>query len=337
MSFQEQLTQIKNEALERIGKADSLEALKDIQVKFLGRKGAITAILKGLKDLSVDQRKEIGGLANRIKTELEAILKEAQEKTALSGEKELFDPTLPGTNPPLGRVHIVNQVLDDICHIFHGMGFEIARGPNVETDYYNFGALNFAPDHPARDMQDTFFVENDLLLRTHTTSVQARYIENHKPPIKIITPGLCFRNEAISTRSHVAFHQVDGFLIDEGVSMADLKGVLSAFCKTFFGEQTKMKWRPSYFPFTEPSMEVDVSCFLCGGKGCRVCKQSGWLEILGCGMIHPNVLRAGGIDPEKYTGYAFGIGVERPAMLKYRIDDIRLFFNNDVRFLRQFG
>ena len=337
MSFQEQLTQIKNEALERIGKTDSLEALKDIQVKYLGRKGAITAILKGLKDLSVDQRKEIGGLANRIKTELEAILKEAQEKTALSGEKELFDPTLPGTNPPLGRVHIVNQVLDDICHIFHGMGFEIARGPNVETDYYNFGALNFAPDHPARDMQDTFFVENDLLLRTHTTSVQARYIENHKPPIKIITPGLCFRNEAISTRSHVAFHQVDGFLIDEGVSMADLKGVLSAFCKTFFGEQTKMKWRPSYFPFTEPSMEVDVSCFLCGGKGCRVCKQSGWLEILGCGMIHPNVLKAGDIDPEKYTGYAFGIGVERPAMLKYRIDDIRLFFNNDVRFLRQFG
>ncbi|MCK4574364.1 MAG: phenylalanine--tRNA ligase subunit alpha [candidate division Zixibacteria bacterium] len=337
MSFQEQLTQIKNEALERIGKTDSLEALKDIQVKYLGRKGAITAILKGLKDLSVDQRKEIGGLANRIKTELEAILKEAQEKTALSGEKELFDPTLPGTNPPLGRVHIVNQVLDDICHIFHGMGFEIARGPNVETDYYNFGALNFAPDHPARDMRDTFFVENDLLLRTHTTSVQARYIENHKPPIKIITPGLCFRNEAISTRSHVAFHQVDGFLIDEGVSMADLKGVLSAFCKTFFGEQTKMKWRPSYFPFTEPSMEVDVSCFLCGGKGCRVCKQSGWLEILGCGMIHPNVLKAGDIDPEKYTGYAFGIGVERPAMLKYRIDDIRLFFNNDVRFLRQFG
>ncbi len=337
MSLHEQITQIKNDALKRIGEADSPEALKDVQIRFLGRKGPITAILKGLKDLPVDERKEIGGLANRTKVELEAKIKEALEKSSSAGEKKIFDPTLPGTNRPLGKVHIVNQVLNDICHIFHGMGFEIARGPNVETDYYNFESLNFPPDHPARDMQDTFFVEGDLLLRTHTTSVQSRYIEHHKPPIKIITPGLCYRNEAISTRAHVAFHQVDGFLIDEGVSMADLKGALVAFCKSFFGEETKVKWRPSFFPFTEPSMEVDITCFLCGAKGCRVCKQSGWLEILGCGMMHPNVLKSAGIDSEKYTGYAFGIGVERPAMLKYKIDDIRLFFNNDVRFLKQFG
>jgi phenylalanyl-tRNA synthetase alpha chain len=217
------------------------------------------------------------------------------------------------------------------------MGFKIERGPDVETDYYNFGALNFPPDHPARDMQDTMFVEGGRVLRTHTTPVQARVLQLQKPPIKAITPGLCFRSEAISSRSHVAFHQVDGFLVDEGVTMADLKGALTAFCKAFFGDKVKAKFRPSYFPFTEPSAEVDISCFLCGGNGCSVCKQSGWLEILGCGMIDPNVLQLAGHDPEKYTGYAFGIGVERPAMLKYGIKDIRLFFNNDTRFLRQFG
>jgi phenylalanyl-tRNA synthetase alpha chain len=216
------------------------------------------------------------------------------------------------------------------------MGFQIALGPHVETDYYNFEALNFQPDHPARDMQDTFFVEGGRLLRTHTTPVQARELEKRKPPIKMITPGRTFRNEAVSTRAHVSFHQVDGFLVDEGITMADLKGCLVAFCRAFFGEGLKLKFRPSYFPFTEPSSEVDVSCFLCKGKGCQLCKYSGWLEILGCGMIHPNVLRMTGHDPEKYTGYAFGIGVERIVMQKYGIHDIRLFFNNNVRFLRQF-
>lgn len=328
---------MKQEVLERIGQAGSLDSLDELQVKYLGRKGTVTAVLKGLRDLPVEQRKKIGALANQARVEIERQFKEARENLSVAAEKTAFDPTLPGTLPRVGVVHIVNQVLDDICHIFHGMGFEIAHGPNVETDYYNFEALNFPPEHPARDMQDTMFVEGGRLLRTHTTPVQARTLERQQLPIKIITPGLCFRNEAISSRAHVAFHQVDGFLVDEGVSMADLKGVLVAFCKAFFGEGLQLKLRPSFFPFTEPSAEVDISCFLCGGGGCQVCKQSGWLEILGCGMIHPSVLEKAGIDSEKYTGYAFGMGVERPAMLKYRINDIRLFFNNDIRFLRQFG
>ncbi len=336
MSLLEDVTSLKLEALEQIGKADSAERLNEIQIRYLGRKGAITAVLKGLKDLPLDEKKSAGAAANKARAELEQAFAEGSKKFTAGTDKTTFDPTLPGTRPQAGVVHIVNQVIADICQIFYGMGFTIERGPDIETDYYNFGALNFAPDHPARDMQDTMFVEGGRVLRTHTTPVQARVLEKQQPPIKIITPGLCFRNEAISTRSHVAFHQVDGFLVDEGVTLADLKGALVAFCKAFFGEGLKLKFRPSYFPFTEPSAEVDISCFLCGGKGCQVCKQSGWLEILGCGMIHPNVLENAGIDSEKYTGYAFGIGVERPAMLKYKIRDIRLFFNNDTRFLRQF-
>ncbi|MEW6413008.1 MAG: phenylalanine--tRNA ligase subunit alpha [Candidatus Zixiibacteriota bacterium] len=337
MSLLDDITKIKQEALERIRKADSLECLNEIQVRYLGRKGAVTAVLKSLKDLSLEERKKLGALANKVREELEGIIETTRRNFGREDKVSDFDPTLPGTTPRLGTAHIVNQVIDEICDIFHRMGFTIERGPDVETDYYNFEALNFRPDHPARDMQDTMFVEGGRLLRTHTTPVQARVLERQKPPIKIITPGLCYRNEAISTRSHVAFHQVDGFLVDEGVTMADLKGALMAFCHAFFGEGLKVKFRPSYFPFTEPSAEVDISCFLCGGSGCRVCKHSGWLEILGCGMIDPAVLEKAGHDPEKYTGYAFGMGVERPAMLKYKINDIRLFFNNDVRFLRQFG
>ncbi len=336
MSVLDKITQLQEEALERIGKADSLDSLNDIQIAYLGRKGLITSVLKSLKDLPNDQRKEVGASANKARAALDNLIKEKKEN--FSGGKKLsaFDPTLPGTQTQSGVVHIITQVIEDICNTFHGMGFEIARGPNVETDYYNFEALNFPPDHPARDMQDTMFVEHDRLLRTHTTPVQSRFLETHKPPIKIITPGICFRNEAISTRSHVAFHQVDGFVVDEGVTMADMKGAILAFCKAFFSEDVKLKFRPSFFPFTEPSAEVDISCFLCSGKGCRVCKYAGWLEILGCGMIDPNVLEKAGIDSERYTGYAFGMGVERPAMLKYKINDIRLFFNNDTRFLRQF-
>ncbi|KAA3631553.1 MAG: phenylalanine--tRNA ligase subunit alpha [Calditrichaeota bacterium] len=330
------LSKIKENALERISKADSLDLLKDLQVEFLGRKGKITSILKSLKDLPADEKKAVGAEANKTRALLDNLLNEKTEGFSQQKTSSSFDPTLPGTPTQGGVVHIVNQVLTDICDIFHGMGFEIAKGPNVETDYYNFEALNFPPDHPARDMQDTMFVEHDRLLRTHTTPVQSRFLETHKPPIKIITPGICFRNEAISTRSHVAFHQVDGFLVDEGVTLADLKGALVAFCKAFFSEDVKLKFRPSYFPFTEPSAEVDISCFLCKGKGCQICKYAGWLEILGCGMIDPNVLENAGIDSEKYTGYAFGMGVERPALLKYKINDIRLFFNNDTRFLRQF-
>lgn len=336
MSIVEDIAQTKREALERIGNADSLDLLEQLRVQYLGRKGVVTAYLKGLKELSPDERKQVGAVANKCRSEIDQALKAGTEKSASPGQSTAIDASLPGTPVRVGTVHIINQVTDDILHIFHGMGFEMARGPDVETDYYNFGALNFPPDHPARDMQDTFFVDGGRLLRTHTTPVQARELELRKPPIKIIVPGRCYRNEAISTRAHVAFYQVDGFLIDENVSIADMKGALIAFCKAFFGEELKLKFRPSYFPFTEPSAEVDISCFLCGGKGCQLCKFSGWLEILGCGMIDPNVLKNANYDPEKYTGYAFGLGIERIAMLKYRINDIRLFFNNDTRFLRQF-
>ncbi len=336
MSLLDEIAHIQDEALKRIEEVDSLESLKALQVAYLGRKGSITAILKNLKALSLEERKQVGAAANKCRALIEERLNLAKQRLSPKKEEIVFDPTLPGTGQYLGVTHIINQVLDEICETFYGMGFEIAYGPDVETDYYNFEALNFPPDHPARDMQDTLFVEGGRLMRTHTTPVQARELEKRKPPMKIITPGLCFRNEAISTRAHIAFHQVDGFLVDEGVTMADLKGVLVAFCKAFFGEDLKLQFRPSFFPFTEPSAEVDIQCFLCGGKGCQVCKYAGWLEILGCGMIDPAVLEKAGHDPEKYTGYAFGMGVERIAMLKYKINDIRLFFNNDVRFLRQF-
>lgn len=336
MSLTEEIAQLEREALERIGKADSLDVLSELRVRYLGRKGPVLAILKSLGTLEPDERKAVGAQANALKKRIEEALEQATAVYEGEAESSAIDPTLPGTGNRIGAVHIVNQVMGEICRTFYGMGFEIEHGPHVETDYYNFEALNFAPDHPARDMQDTFFVAGDRLLRTHTTPVQARVLEARTPPLKIITPGKTFRNEVITTRAHVSFHQVDGFVVDEGVSMADLKGALVAFCKAFFGEGLKLKFRPSYFPFTEPSAEVDVQCFLCRGSGCQLCKYTGWLEILGCGMIHPNVLEKAGYDSEKYTGYAFGMGVERIAMLRYRINDIRLVFNNNVRFLRQF-
>ena len=337
MSLRDELKSLEKKALEGLSQADSLDAVKELQVKYLGRKGPVFAALKSLGKLPPDERKETGAKANQLRQLLEAQFAEALAKFETGQTSSDFDPTLPGTGQTIGTPHIINQVMDQFCDIFYGMGFSIAYGPHVETDYHNFEALNFPPDHPARDMQDTFFTEHDRLLRTHTTPVQIRELLKRKPPIKIVTPGKTFRNEAISTRSHVSFHQVDGFLIDEGVTLADLKGCLVAFCKAFFGEALKLKFRPSFFPFTEPSAEVDIQCFLCQGKGCQLCKFSGWLEILGCGMIHPNVLKNCGHDPEKYTGYAFGIGVERVAMLKHKINDIRLFFNNNVRFLRQFN
>jgi len=336
MSLLEKVSALEREALAALANSESPVAVQEIKTRFLGRKGPLNDILKGLKSLPEDERRQLGAAANKVRARLEQAFADAAER--LSDDKPAgdFDPTLPGTAQKVGAVHIINQVMGEICHTFYGMGFEIARGPHVETDYYNFEALNFPPDHPARDMQDTFFVEGGRLLRTHTTPVQARELEKRKPPIKIIAPGRTFRNEEISTRAHVSFHQVDGFLVDTGVTMADLKGVLVAFCRSFFGEGLRLKFRPSFFPFTEPSAEVDISCFLCDGKGCQLCKYSGWLEILGCGMIHPNVLETAGYDSEKYTGYAFGMGVERVAMLKYKINDIRLFFNSNVRFLRQF-
>jgi len=336
MSLLDEVDRLESEALERIGMADSLEAVKELQIRYLGRKSPLVAVLRQLGTLSDDEKKLVGARANQVRTSLEAKLEEAVGRFSEGEKQGAFDPTLPGTVQHVGTVHIINQVMQEICDTFYGMGFQIALGPHVETDHFNFEALNFPPDHPARDMQDTFFVEGGRLLRTHTTPVQARVLASSGPPIKIVTPGRTFRNEAISTRSHVSFHQVDGFLVDENVTMSDLKGVLVAFCHAFFGEDLKLKFRPSFFPFTEPSAEVDISCFLCKGKGCQLCKYSGWLEILGCGMIHPAVLEAAQIDSEKYTGYAFGIGVERVAMQRYKINDIRLFFNDNVRFLRQF-
>ena len=336
MSGVDQIKIILAEAMSQIASASSLKDLEAVDVKYLARKGVITSILKSLKELPLEERKSIGAAANEARLKVEEALADAQSKFKTGKVESLLDPTLPGIQNRVGAIHPITTVIDRICDSFHGMGFTIARGPEIESDYYNFEALNFPPDHPARDMQDTFYVEGGLLLRTHTTPVQVRELEKSKPPVKIITPGRTYRNETISTRGYCVFHQVDGFLVDEGVSMADLKGVLVAFFRDFFGEGLKLRFRPSFFPFTEPSAEVDISCFLCGGKGCQLCKYEGWLEILGCGMIDPNVLINVGYDPEKYTGYAFGIGVERIAMLKYKINDIRLFYENDIRFIRQF-
>ena len=336
MSLLDEVVRLEIEALERIGQADSLDSLKELQIRYLGRKGPLVSVLRQLGSLPEDERKLVGARANQVRVALEEKIEAALRRFSGGEARGGFDPTLPGTGQYVGTVHVTNQVMREMCRTFYGMGFQIALGPHVETDYFNFSALNFPPDHPARDMQDTFFVEGGRLLRTHTTSIQARELAVRKPPMKILMPGRTFRNEAISTRAHVSFHQLDGFIVDENVTMADLKGVLVAFCRAFFGDDLKLKFRPSFFPFTEPSAEVDISCFLCKGQGCQLCKYSGWLEILGCGMIHPAVLEVAGIDSEKYTGYAFGIGVERVAMLRYKISDIRLFFNNNVRFLRQF-
>lgn len=337
MSGIDDLNKILADAKSAIESAASQNQLEEINIRFLGRKGTITSVLRSIKDLPVEEKKVVGAAANKARIELTELIETAGEKFKIAKKGSLIDPTLPGIGHRMGALHLLTQTMNSMCQSFQKMGFEIARGPEVETDYYNFASLNFPPDHPARDMQDTFYVEgNDLMLRTHTTSVQSRVIETQKPPIKVIMPGKCYRNEAISARSHCVFHQVDGFYIDEGVTMADLKGALVAFCRDFFGADSELRMRPSFFPFTEPSAEVDISCFICGAKGCRICKYTGWLEILGCGMIDPNVLELAKIDSEKYTGYAFGIGVERPAMLKYGIDDIRLFYENDIRFTRQF-
>ncbi len=324
------------EAHAAISGVNSPDGLEAISVKYLGRKGQITAVLRSLKELPIDQRKQLGATANKARVKLEQEIKEAGEKLKKGETKSTFDPTLPGVSHRVGAIHPLTKVLSQVNQSFERMGFEIAKGPEIESDYYNFEGLNFPPDHPARDMQDTFYLEGDMLLRTHTSPVQIRAFEKSKPPVKIIAPGKSFRNEAISARAYYTFYQIEGFLVDEGVSMADLKGDLIAFCRDFFGEELKLRFRPSFFPFTEPSAEIDINCFLCGGKGCRLCKYAGWLEILGCGMIDPNVLENVGYDSEKYTGYAFGMGIERVTMLKYMIDDIRLFYNNDIRFIRQF-
>ena len=328
--------------------AFELQTAADIErfrLQFTVRKGLIAALFGQLTSVEAAERRRIGQLLNQLKQSAEAKLKEAEERLAASSackpQEKQHDYTLPGRRYFTGSEHPVQKVLGEMKQIFSAMGFGIATGPELELDRYNFDMLNFAPEHPARDMQDTFFVTsgnagNDVLLRTHTSPVQIRVMLDQKPPIRVICPGKVYRNEAISSRSYCVFHQLEGLYIDKNVSFADLKATVYSFARQMFGSDVKLRFRPSFFPFTEPSAEVDVSCYLCGGKGCRVCKKSGWLEIMGCGMVHPNVLRNCGIDPEEWSGYAFGMGVDRTVLLRYKIDDIRLFFENDLRMLKQF-
>ena len=334
---------IKELAVENLKGVHDLKALDDLRVKFLGKKGELTQILKGMGALSKEERPAVGQLANEVREEIEVKLDEAK-KGLLSKAMEIklkaetIDVTMPGKARPLGHRHPMNQVIDNIKNIFIGMGYEIAEGPEIELAYYNFEALNIPKDHPARDEQDTFYIngKGDFLLRTQTSPIQVRVMENKKPPIRIIAPGRVYRSDEVDATHSPIFHQLEGLVIDKGITMGDLKGALAVFAKELFGEDTQVRFRPHHFPFTEPSAEMDASCFACGGKGCRVCKDSGFIEVLGCGMVHPKVLEMAGIDPNVYSGFAFGMGLERVAMQKYAISDLRLLFENDVKFLKQF-
>jgi len=336
----EALGHIREEVLASLSKVHTAEEITEVRVKTLGRKGSLTQLLKQLGALPEAERKEIGKRANEIKEALESQieealrqLKEREKKEAL--EKEKVDITLPGRRIPMGKRHPITQTLDEIVQIFSHLGFEVVEGPEVELDYYNFEALNIPKGHPAREMQATFFISEDVVLRTHTSPVQVRTMEKRRPPIRVICPGAVYRCDSDPTHSPM-FHQVEGLLVDKGITFADLKGVLTVFVHEMFGEDTRLRFRPIFFPFTEPSAEVDIECFICGGKGCGVCSNTGWLEILGSGMVDPAVYQFVNYDPEEVTGFAFGMGIERIAMLKFGINDIRLFFNNDLRFLRQF-
>jgi phenylalanyl-tRNA synthetase alpha chain len=339
--MREQLEQIKIDAISEINASDNSQKLEEVRVKYLGKKGHLTAILRGMGGLSAEERPIVGKVANEVREDIEAALesalggiKEKEKNARLS--KEVIDITMPGKANLLGGLHPITKVLDEAKEIFFGMGFSVAEGPEVELDYYNFEALNIPKNHPARDEQDTFYINERVVLRTQTSPVQIRTMENSKPPIRVIAPGKVFRSDAVDATHSPIFHQIEGLVVDKGITMANLRGTLDTFARRFFGEKTITKFRPHHFPFTEPSCEVDVTCFVCEGDGCRVCKGSGWIEILGGGMVHPDVLRAGGIDPDVYSGFAFGMGLERIVMIKYGIDDIRLLYDNDIRFLRQF-
>ena len=339
--MQAQLNKILEEAKEQLQQAASVSDVDEIRVKLLGKKGKLTEILRGMGKLSPEERKTTGQMANSVRSEIEGLLERrfADMKAAVKEAKfklEKIDVTEPGKEVTLGVKHPLTITIEEISKVFMSMGFSIAEGPEVETVFNNFDALNAGPDHPSRDMSDTFYITEDILLRTQTSPVQVRTLMKTKPPIKVISPGRCFRCDTPDATHSPMFHQIEGLVVDEGITMADLKGTLDSFAKQLFGTETRTKFRPHHFPFTEPSAEMDVSCFKCGGKGCRVCKGSGWIEVLGCGMVHPHVLKVGGLDTEKYTGFAFGMGVERAAMLKYGVDDIRLFYENDMRFINQF-
>ena len=331
------LDQIHKQALEDLKAAESVLDIQDISVRYLGRKGVLTQFLRNISELPVEQRPAAGKKANQIKSILDKTFKQASEKIISEGPSQDYgiDVSLPGRTRSAGYLHPITQVNNEICDIFSSLGFDIAEGPEVESDYYNFEALNFPKDHPARDMQDTFFVSDDVVLRTHTSPLQIRTMEKQQPPVRIVCPGKVYRCDSDLTHTPM-FNQVEGLLVDENISFGDLKGVLTTFVHQMFDDQTSLRFRPSFFPFTEPSAEVDILCVMCRGKGCRVCSHTGWLEILGSGMVHPALYENVGYDADRYTGFAFGMGVERIAMLKYGIDDIRKFFENDMRFLEQF-
>jgi phenylalanyl-tRNA synthetase alpha chain len=334
---EDNLDHIHQQALKDLEAVENTDVLQDISVRYLGRKGILTQFLRNISKLPVAQRPAAGKKANEIKSSLEKTFREATEKLESQDEaaEAAIDVSLPGRAVACGALHPITQVNQQICDIFSNLGFDIAEGPEVESDYYNFEALNFPKDHPARDMQDTFFITDDIVLRTHTSPNQIRSMEKQSPPIRIIVPGKVYRCDSDLTHTPM-FHQVEGLLVDENISFGDLKGILTTFVHQLFDEQTSLRFRPSFFPFTEPSAEVDILCVICRGKGCRVCSRTGWLEILGSGMVHPALYENVGYDADRYTGFAFGMGVDRIAMLKYGIDDIRKFFENDIRFLEQF-
>ncbi|MBS3885771.1 MAG: phenylalanine--tRNA ligase subunit alpha [Dethiobacter sp.] len=341
--MQKKLREIHNQAVAEIATVQTEEDLKQIQIRFLGKKGELTSLLRGMGQLPPEERPLVGGLANQIRDELTNLFAAREEELRSMARhkamtKEQVDVTLPGKPPMIGHLHPLTLIMEEIAEIFLGMGFTIKEGPEIETEYYNFEALNIPREHPAREMQDSFYIRPEILLRTHTSPVQIRTMEDLAPqvPVRIIAPGKVYRRDDDATHSPM-FHQVEGLVIDRDISLSDLKGTLLLFARQMFGPNQQVRLRPSFFPFTEPSAEVDIACVICGGQGCRVCKDSGWIEILGSGMVHPRVLELSGYDPEEYTAYAFGMGVERVAMLKYGIDDLRMFFSNDIRMLRQFG
>lgn len=339
--MKEQLKSIKQEVERVLSSISTLQELENIRVKYLGKKGELTSVLRGMGALSPEERPVIGQMANDIRNYLEEKIENAKgsilkKEQAAKLQNEVIDVTMPGKKRVLGKKHPLSLVLDELKDIFIGMGFEIAEGPEVELDYYNFEALNIPKNHPARDTQDTFYISENIVLRTQTSPVQIRTMEKKKPPIRIIAPGRVYRSDAVDATHSPVFHQIEGLVVDKNVTMGDLKGTLEVFVKTLYGEDAVIRFRPHHFPFTEPSAEVDVRCFACGGKGCRVCKGEGWIEILGAGMVHPKVLKECGIDPEEYSGFAFGIGLERIVMRRFDIDDMRLFYENDMRFLKQF-
>lgn len=337
MSLFSKVDELRSEFREALASSPALSDLERIKNQFLGRKGALNDLFKQIREVEPGDRKEFGNQVNALKQDIQDAVDELIQKVGQQQQKHSnLDVTLPGVQVHSGGLHPLEQTLRDIKDIFHRLGFSVAEGPEIETQWRNFDALNFPPEHPARDMQDTFFLKNGSVLRTHTSPVQIRLMLEDQPPIRSIMPGRVYRNEAIDAGHYCLFHQVEGLYVDKNVTHGELKSTLELFCREYFGAKVKLRFRPSFFPFTEPSNEVDISCILCGGEGCRVCKQTGWLEILGCGMVDPNVFKAVDYDPETYTGYAFGMGIERIAMLKYGINDIRLFYENDLRFLNQF-